>query len=162
MWNKRKTTQSIQISTLHPSCIHHHASIPILPYRTKFRRTKVPKIWLAAKNFVRRKFCPPKYFVHKNSKYTLYLQIISKSYQTSVKSKMNKTFLGGQNSRNFELVPKTLSAKKFCPPKILSAEILSDKVRYSQDDQKKPFLNVCEKRNWKFFEKYFWKIMRKA
>ena len=35
---------------------------------------------------------------------------------------------GGQNCRNFDLVPKILSAEKFCPPKILSAEILSDKV----------------------------------
>ena len=48
-----------------------------LPYRAKFRRTKLPKTWLAAENFVRRKF---------------------------------------------------LSSKKFCPPKILSAEILSYKV----------------------------------
>ena len=32
---------------------------------------------------------------------------------------------GGQNCRKFRLVPKILSAEKFCPPKILSAEFLS-------------------------------------
>ena len=30
--------------------------------------------------------------------------------------------------RNFDLVPKILSTEKFCPPKIVSAEVLSDKV----------------------------------
>ena len=35
---------------------------------------------------------------------------------------------GGQNFRNFEFVPKILSAEKFCPPKILSAKMLSNKV----------------------------------
>ena len=40
--------------------------------------------------------------------------------------------LVGQNCRNFELVPKVLSAEKFWPPKILSAEILSDKVYASR------------------------------
>ena len=38
-----------------------------LPYWTKFRRTKMSKIRLAAENFFRRKFFPPKYFVHWNS-----------------------------------------------------------------------------------------------
>ena len=37
-------------------------------------------------------------------------------------------FLVRQNCRNFDLVPKSLFAEKCCPPKILSAEILSDKV----------------------------------
>ena len=34
-----------------------------IPYRTKFRRTKLPKIWLAAENFVRRKFLSAENFV---------------------------------------------------------------------------------------------------
>ena len=38
----------------------------LIPYRTKFRRAKGPKIWLAAENFVRRKFCPPEHFVRRN------------------------------------------------------------------------------------------------
>ena len=41
-----------------------------------------------------------------------------------------KNFVG-QNCRNFDLVPKILSAKKFCPAKILSAEILSVKIYVS-------------------------------
>ena len=32
-------------------------------------------------------------------------------------------FRGGQNCRKYDLLPKILSAEKFCPPKILSAEI---------------------------------------
>ena len=36
---------------------------------------------------------------------------------------------GGQKCRKSGLLPKILSAENFCPPKILSAEILSDKVR---------------------------------
>ena len=36
-----------------------------------------------------------------------------------------KNFVG-QNCRNFDLVTKILSAENFCPPKILSAVILSD------------------------------------
>ena len=35
---------------------------------------------------------------------------------------------GGQNCQKSNLLPKILSAEKFCPPKSLSAEILSDKV----------------------------------
>ena len=68
----------------------------LIPYRTKIRRTKLPKTWLGAENFVHRK--PP------------------------------RTIFGGQNCRNFELVPKILSAEKCRPRKILSAEFLSDKV----------------------------------
>ena len=30
---------------------------------------------------------------------------------------------GGQNCRESDLLPKILSAEKFCPPKMLSAEI---------------------------------------
>ena len=32
-----------------------------VPYRTKFRRTKLPKFRPGAENFVLRKFCPPKF-----------------------------------------------------------------------------------------------------
>ena len=37
-----------------------------IPYRTKFRRTKVPKIWPAAENFVRRKILSAENFVRRN------------------------------------------------------------------------------------------------
>ena len=35
---------------------------------------------------------------------------------------------GGQKCQKSDLLPKILSAENFSPPKILSAEILSDKV----------------------------------
>ena len=35
---------------------------------------------------------------------------------------------GGQNCRKFGLAPKVLSAEKFCPPKILSAEIFVRRI----------------------------------
>ena len=37
-----------------------------IPYRTKFRRTKLPKIRLAAENFVRRKVLSAENFVRRN------------------------------------------------------------------------------------------------
>ena len=37
-----------------------------IAYRTKFRRTKLPNIRLAAKNFVRRKFLSAENFVRRN------------------------------------------------------------------------------------------------
>ena len=54
------------------------------------------------KNFVRRKFCP--------------------MFQYKSQAKI------GQKCRNFGLVSKILSDEIFCPSKILSDEILSDKV----------------------------------
>ena len=52
--------------------------------------------------------------------------VILKSARSS--EAQQKNIIGGQNCRNFNLVPKILSAEIFCLPKILSAEILSDKV----------------------------------
>ena len=60
-----------------------------------------------------RKFCPTKHFVRR--KFCPIFQ-----YNSQVKI--------GQNCRNFGLVSKILSDKIFCPSKILSDEILSDKV----------------------------------
>ena len=59
------------------------------PYRSKFRRKKMPKMWLAAKkNLVFLKFCSPQY-----------------------KKETHKILTGRQNCLNFELVSKTLSAE---------------------------------------------------
>ena len=60
-----------------------------------------------------RKFCPTKHFVRR--KFCPIFQ-----YKSQVKI--------GQNCRNFGLVSKILSDEIFCPSKILSDEILSDKV----------------------------------
>ena len=48
-----------------------------IPYRTKIRRTKVPKIWLGAENFVRRKYLSAENFVRRN---ILSAEILSKSF----------------------------------------------------------------------------------
>ena len=74
-------------------------------------------------------FCPPIYFVRWNLKHVKLIQIstyFSCELYGEIRNRW-KNFVG-QNCRNFDLVPKILSAEKFCPPKILSAEILSDKV----------------------------------
>ena len=47
---------------------------------------------------------------------------------------------GGQKFRKSGLLPKTLSTVKFCPPKILSVEILSDKVFYIRQSVHSPWL----------------------
>ena len=60
-----------------------------------------------------RKFCPTKHFVRR--KFCPIFQ-----YESQVKI--------GQNCRNFGLVSNILSDEIFCPSKILSDEILSDKV----------------------------------
>ena len=46
----------------------HHRQTRQLPDRTKFRRTKVPKIWLAAENFVRKKILSAKNFIRRQLK----------------------------------------------------------------------------------------------
>ena len=76
-----------------------------------FRRTKVPKFRVGAENFVRRKVLSAENFVRRKCFWMTF---------------------GGQNCRNFDLVPKILSAENFCPPKILSAEFLSDKVYFGR------------------------------
>ena len=50
---------------------------------------------------------------HKNTNYA-YVQYWTKIRRTKI--------FGGQKCRKFEMVPKILSAEKFCPPKVLSAE----------------------------------------
>ena len=44
---------------------HKNLFVFNVPYRTKFRWTKVPKIWLAAENFVRRKIFSAENFVRR-------------------------------------------------------------------------------------------------
>ena len=69
------------------------------------------------KNFVRRKLCPPKYFnpttsdgrKHDGKKNYDQLDFKKNVWRTNI--------FGGQKCRNFDLVPKILSAEKFCPPK---------------------------------------------
>ena len=46
--------------------ISFRVSTMCIPYRTKFRRTKLPKIRLAAENFVRRKVLSTENFVRRN------------------------------------------------------------------------------------------------
>ena len=47
----------------------------------------------------------------------------------SYRTKIRRTkYFGGQKCQKYDDVPKILSAENFCPPKILSVEILSDKV----------------------------------
>ena len=47
----------------------------VLPYRTKFRRTKVPKIWLCAENFVRQKILSAQNFVRRNVLFQLHQMV---------------------------------------------------------------------------------------
>ena len=81
-----------------------------------------------------RKFCPTKDFVRR--KFCPIFQ-----YKSQVKI--------GQNCRNFDLLSKILSDEIFCPSKILSDEILSDKVSYKGStssrftDLKKHFPPLC-------------------
>lgn len=58
-----------------------------------------------------RKFCPTKYFVR---------QKFCPMFQAKI----------GQKCRNFGLVSKIFSDEIFCPSKILSDELLSDKVSF--------------------------------
>ena len=54
METKGRESNQLKLKTDLPLCsskVHKNK----IPYRTKFRRTKVPKIWLAAENFVLRK-----------------------------------------------------------------------------------------------------------
>ena len=57
------------------------------------------------------------------------LKNIVKPGKTKLRVSSNRTkIFGGQKCQKFESVPKILSAEYFCPPKIMSAEFLSDKV----------------------------------
>ena len=67
----------------------------------------MPKIWLGAENIVRRKL------------------LSAENLSAELPFFFTKI---GQKCRFLGLVPNILSAEKFCPPKILSAEFLSDKV----------------------------------
>ena len=85
--------------------------------------TKMPKIWLAAENFVRRKLLSTENFVRRNILPAKILNISCtiKLYQNHIKfvlkHKMNKTFSADKTAKIFQLVPKILSAEIFCPPK---------------------------------------------
>ena len=60
-----------------------------IPYRTKFRLTKVPKIWLSAENYVRQKILSAENFVCRNIK--------KKPIKFSRRTKLPKFRTGAEN-----------------------------------------------------------------
>jgi hypothetical protein len=66
----------------------------IIPYRTKIRRTKLPKIGLGAENFVRRKFLSAENFVRRNF---LSAEFLSRSYLSIIRVFMLLPKIGMQS-----------------------------------------------------------------
>ena len=65
-----------------------------VPYRTKFRRTKVPKIWIRAENFVRRKILSAENFVRRN--------ILSAEFLSSSWHNMIRVFMALSKMRHWK------------------------------------------------------------
>ena len=90
-----------------------------VPYRTKFRRTKLQKIWLAAENFVRRKFLSAENFVRRNilSAEILYM---SNHYKSHVKTYFScevygemRNWCGMYGMRKYPDIKKSSIARTF-------------------------------------------------
>ena len=59
-----------------------------VPYRTKFRRTKVPKIWFCAENFVRRKILSAENSVRRNILFQLH-QMVENMMEKRITTKLS-------------------------------------------------------------------------
>ena len=95
-----------------------------------------------------RKFCPTKDFVRRK-----FCPIFQYKSQAKI----------GQKCRNFGLVSKILSDEIFCPSKILSDELLSDKVPYIENKSNRNCKNLpldvillWKLRSWQSFKYISW------
>ena len=89
----------------------HFAQIKLIPYRTKIRRIKLPKMWLGAENFFLSKM-----FLESIRKIVTYCKIMLwRRIRVCTHSCFQKK-IGGQNCRNFNLVQNISVHRKLCPP----------------------------------------------